>query len=65
MEDTPAVAVLDRTGLDTLIRLLVSLGRTVVGPTVRDGAVVLLHGLRARSRCACSTHFLCLNIHRS
>lgn len=41
MDDTPAVAVLDRTGLDALVRLLVTQGRTVVGPTVRDGAVVL------------------------
>ncbi|WP_405595547.1 4Fe-4S dicluster domain-containing protein [Streptomyces sp. NBC_01410] len=41
MDANPAVAVLDRTGLDALIRLLVTQGRTVVGPTVRDGAVVL------------------------
>ncbi|TQK50026.1 4Fe-4S dicluster protein [Streptomyces sp. SLBN-118] len=41
MDENPAVAVLDRTGLDALIRLLVSQGRTVVGPTVRDGAIVL------------------------
>lgn len=40
MDDTPA-AVLDRSGPDALIRLLVTQGRTVVGPTVRDGAVVL------------------------
>ncbi|MET7481687.1 4Fe-4S dicluster domain-containing protein [Streptomyces sp. NPDC005538] len=41
MTATPASAVLDRNGLDTLVTVLVAQGRTVVGPTVRDGAVVL------------------------
>ncbi|WP_354637193.1 4Fe-4S dicluster domain-containing protein [Kitasatospora camelliae] len=36
-----AAAVIDRAGLDALIRVLAAQGRTVVGPTVRDGAVVL------------------------
>ncbi|WP_461296908.1 4Fe-4S dicluster domain-containing protein [Streptomyces harbinensis] len=36
-----ADAVLDRTGLGELVRALVRRGRTVVGPTVRDGAIVL------------------------
>ncbi|MFR0354668.1 4Fe-4S dicluster domain-containing protein [Streptomyces sediminimaris] len=36
-----APAVLDRDGLSDLVRVLVTDGRTVVGPTVRDGAVVL------------------------
>ncbi|MEV4919762.1 4Fe-4S dicluster domain-containing protein [Streptomyces tirandamycinicus] len=34
-------AVLDREGLDALVRVLVRRGRTVIGPTVRDGAIVL------------------------
>jgi ferredoxin len=34
-------AVLDRHGLDALVAVLVAQGRTVVGPTVRDGAIVL------------------------
>ncbi|MFF7132307.1 ferredoxin [Streptomyces sp. SAI-126] len=34
-------AVLDRDGLGSLVDALVADGRTVVGPTVRDGAVVL------------------------
>ncbi|MFI6620205.1 4Fe-4S dicluster domain-containing protein [Streptomyces sp. NPDC050528] len=34
-------AVLDRHGLDALVAALVAQGRTVVGPTVRDGAIVL------------------------
>ncbi|MFH0245724.1 4Fe-4S dicluster domain-containing protein [Streptomyces sp. HK10] len=34
-------AVLDREGLDALVRVLRRRGRTVVGPTVRDGAIVL------------------------
>ncbi|MEI5525582.1 4Fe-4S dicluster domain-containing protein [Streptomyces brasiliscabiei] len=40
---TPTVppAVLDRDGLDALVSVLVADGRTVVGPTVRDGAIVL------------------------
>ncbi|CBG68207.1 putative anaerobic sulfite reductase subunit A [Streptomyces scabiei 87.22] len=32
---------MDRDGLDALVSVLVADGRTVVGPTVRDGAVVL------------------------
>ncbi|MFR9800351.1 4Fe-4S dicluster domain-containing protein [Streptomyces sp. MS06] len=36
-----APVVVDRAGLDALVSELVSQGRTVVGPTVRDGAVVL------------------------
>ncbi|MGV9628670.1 4Fe-4S dicluster domain-containing protein [Streptomyces sp. NPDC003487] len=35
------LAVVDREGLDALVAALVADGRTVVGPTVRDGAVVL------------------------
>ncbi|MCW7943871.1 4Fe-4S ferredoxin [Streptomyces hygroscopicus] len=34
-------AVLDRDGLDALVRVLKGRGRTVIGPTVRDRAVVL------------------------
>ncbi|MFD7708334.1 4Fe-4S dicluster domain-containing protein [Streptomyces sp. NPDC059786] len=41
MTDSPATAVLDRDGLDALVKTLIAAGRTVVGPTVRDGAVVL------------------------
>jgi ferredoxin len=41
MSVTTASAVLDRHGLDTLVTALVEQGRTVVGPTVRDGAIVL------------------------
>ncbi|MBO1334404.1 4Fe-4S dicluster domain-containing protein [Streptomyces sp. VRA16 Mangrove soil] len=33
--------VLDRSGIDALVAALAAEGRTVVGPTVRDGAVVL------------------------
>ncbi|WP_369213300.1 4Fe-4S dicluster domain-containing protein [Streptomyces flavofungini] len=36
-----AAAVLDREGLDALVAALRADGRTVVGPTVRDGAIVL------------------------
>ena len=36
-----APAVLDRDGLSALVAVLVADGRTVVGPTVRDGAIVL------------------------
>jgi ferredoxin len=36
-----APAVLDRDGLNALVAALLAAGRTVVGPTVRDGAVVL------------------------
>ncbi|GHC52570.1 4Fe-4S dicluster domain-containing protein [Streptomyces flavofungini] len=39
---TPAApAVLDRTGLNALVEALVASGRTVIGPTVRDAAIVL------------------------
>ncbi|GHF37433.1 4Fe-4S dicluster domain-containing protein [Streptomyces griseosporeus] len=41
MTTTAPAAVLDRAGLDTLVTTLVAQGRTVIGPTVRDGAVVL------------------------
>ncbi|GGM21823.1 4Fe-4S ferredoxin [Streptomyces fumigatiscleroticus] len=41
MTAAPATAVLDRDGLDALVGVLRAQGRTVVGPTVRDGAVVL------------------------
>lgn len=34
-------AVLDRDGLAALVRVLKRRGRTVIGPTVRDGAIVL------------------------
>ncbi|WP_234532602.1 4Fe-4S dicluster domain-containing protein [Streptomyces shenzhenensis] len=34
-------AVIDKEGLDALVAALVAEGRTVVGPTVRDGAIVL------------------------
>ncbi|MFF4136548.1 4Fe-4S dicluster domain-containing protein [Streptomyces mirabilis] len=38
---TAPTAVLDRNGLDALVAALVAQGRTVVGPTLRDGAIVL------------------------
>ncbi|MEU6378776.1 4Fe-4S dicluster domain-containing protein [Streptomyces sp. NPDC046909] len=41
MTVTAAPAVLDRDGLDALVAVLVAGGRTVIGPTVRDGAIVL------------------------
>ena len=41
MADSATTAVLDRSGLDALIKALGAHGRTVVGPTVLDGAVVL------------------------
>ncbi|GAA2280360.1 4Fe-4S ferredoxin [Streptomyces ruber] len=41
MSDRRTTAVLARTGLDALVQALRARGRTVVGPTVRDGAVVL------------------------
>ncbi|MDF3299129.1 4Fe-4S dicluster domain-containing protein [Streptomyces tropicalis] len=41
MTGSRTTAVLDRDGLDALVGTLRALGRTVVGPTVRDGAVVL------------------------
>ncbi|MCX4744785.1 4Fe-4S dicluster domain-containing protein [Kitasatospora sp. NBC_01287] len=40
-DDDGATAVLGKDGLDALIGVLVARGRTVVGPTVRDGAIVL------------------------
>lgn len=40
--DSPqTAAVIDRSGLDVLIAVLSARGRTVIGPTVRDGAIVL------------------------
>ncbi|MFI8100760.1 4Fe-4S dicluster domain-containing protein [Streptomyces sp. NPDC086023] len=36
-----AEAVLDRAGLDALVQVLRSRGRTVIGPTLRDAAIVL------------------------
>ncbi|MFD1657451.1 4Fe-4S dicluster domain-containing protein [Streptomyces caeni] len=41
MTATGTAVVLDRDGLDALVSVLLAQGRTVVGPTVRDGAVVL------------------------
>ncbi|QEU90116.1 4Fe-4S dicluster domain-containing protein [Streptomyces kanamyceticus] len=41
MTTTGATAVLDRSGLTALVTELTAEGRTVVGPTVRDGAIVL------------------------
>ncbi|WP_320784590.1 4Fe-4S dicluster domain-containing protein [Streptomyces sp. CRN 30] len=41
MTTVAPTAVLDRDGLDSLIRALVARGRTVIGPTVRDDAIVL------------------------
>ncbi|MFD5256353.1 4Fe-4S dicluster domain-containing protein [Streptomyces bobili] len=41
MAGSPRTAVLDRNGLDALVKTLSAQGRTVIGPTVRDGAVVL------------------------
>ncbi|MFD0318351.1 4Fe-4S dicluster domain-containing protein [Streptomyces flavalbus] len=41
MSDRRTAAVLDRAGLDALVRVLRARGHTVVGPTVRDAAVVL------------------------
>jgi sulfhydrogenase subunit alpha len=41
MAATADPAVLDRDGLEALVAALLAQGRTVVGPTVRDGAVVL------------------------
>ena len=38
---TATPAVLDRDGLSALVTVLVADGRTVVGPTARDGAIVL------------------------
>ncbi|MFD9905773.1 4Fe-4S dicluster domain-containing protein [Streptomyces sp. NPDC059063] len=41
MVATGVTAVIDREGLAALVAALVAEGRTVVGPTVRDGAIVL------------------------
>nr|WP_298569196.1 4Fe-4S dicluster domain-containing protein [uncultured Streptomyces sp.] len=41
MTNSPTNGVLDRDGLSALVQLLGARGRTVIGPTVRDGAVVL------------------------
>ena len=41
MNGSPAAAVLDRPGLDALVTALRREGYRVVGPTVRDGAIVL------------------------
>ncbi|MDH2387913.1 4Fe-4S dicluster domain-containing protein [Streptomyces sp. HNM0663] len=42
MADTgPGAAVLERQGIDALVSELQARGHTVIGPTVRDGAVVL------------------------
>ncbi|MFC4495668.1 4Fe-4S dicluster domain-containing protein [Streptomyces ovatisporus] len=41
MDDTEASAVIDKDGLDALIALLAGDGRTVIGPTLRDQAIVL------------------------
>ena len=41
MADTFRTAVIDKEGMDALIRVLATGGRTVIGPMVRDGAVVL------------------------
>jgi ferredoxin len=39
--DMPAAVVIERDGFDALIRALMADGYRVVGPTVRDGAIVL------------------------
>jgi ferredoxin len=39
--DEQVEVVLDREGLDALVHVLRRCGRTVIGPTVRDGAIVL------------------------
>ncbi|WP_405930157.1 4Fe-4S dicluster domain-containing protein [Streptomyces sp. NBC_00827] len=41
MTTAATTAVLDRAGLSALVAALAADGRTVVGPTVRDGAIVL------------------------
>ncbi|MFF1682256.1 4Fe-4S ferredoxin, partial [Streptomyces sp. NPDC058256] len=41
MTTAGTTAVLDRAGLSALVAALAADGRTVVGPTVRDGAAVL------------------------
>jgi sulfhydrogenase subunit beta (sulfur reductase) len=46
--DPVAAAVVELDGLDALLRDLAATGRTVIGPTVRDGAIVLaeIEGVR-------------------
>ncbi|WP_412102061.1 hypothetical protein [Kitasatospora purpeofusca] len=41
MDSTTPLAELDGDGLGALVDALVGRGRTVIGPTVRDGAIVL------------------------
>ncbi|MCQ4084795.1 4Fe-4S dicluster domain-containing protein [Streptomyces sp. RB6PN25] len=41
MPDGTPHSVIDKDGLDALISVLTGHGRTVIGPTVRDGAIVL------------------------
>ncbi|MCE5288587.1 MAG: 4Fe-4S ferredoxin, partial [Nocardiaceae bacterium] len=41
MNAADASAVLDRAGLDGLVGVLIKLGYRVIGPTVRDSAIVL------------------------
>ncbi|MFF3688043.1 4Fe-4S dicluster domain-containing protein [Streptomyces sp. NPDC002187] len=43
MTVTTEAAIIDRAGLDALIKALIAQGRTVIGPAVRDGAIVLTH----------------------
>ena len=39
--DARSAMVLDRVGLDRLVELLIAEGYRVIGPTLRDGAIVL------------------------
>ncbi|MCC9306090.1 4Fe-4S dicluster domain-containing protein [Kitasatospora sp. RB6PN24] len=41
MTDDDGAAVIDKDGMDALVAVLAARGRTVIGPTVRDGAIVL------------------------
>ncbi|MGW3989205.1 4Fe-4S dicluster domain-containing protein [Streptomyces sp. NPDC004830] len=41
MTNSPVAGVLDRGGLSALVQALATQGHTVVGPTVRDGAITL------------------------
>ncbi|MFC7842688.1 4Fe-4S dicluster domain-containing protein [Streptomyces sp. NPDC057382] len=41
MTNSPVAGVLDKGGLSALVRVLAARGHTVVGPTVRDGAITL------------------------
>ncbi|WP_328404313.1 4Fe-4S dicluster domain-containing protein [Streptomyces sp. NBC_00390] len=43
MTVTTQTAIIDRAGLDALIKALIAQGRAVIGPAVRDGAIVLTH----------------------